>query len=150
LRASILAVNDGLSTNFNFIMGVMGAGMTNRSVILAGIVSILAGAFSMGMGEWLSLSTVNDRRIDFVKAGLVSFITFVIGASIPIAPFFFFDMDDALFNSAVLCACAMFTVGVSDGKKFPIRSGIKHVIVGLSIAFVTHFIASYIPFILGG
>lgn len=147
LRASILAINDGLCSNFNFVMGVIGAGITSRSIIVTGMVGILAGSFSMGMGEWLSLSTV-DKATDAIKAALYSFVAFIVGASIPIAPFFFLQPEDAVINAAVICACAMFTVGLVNGKRQPIRTGLKHVIVGMAIACVTHACASFIPAIL--
>jgi VIT1/CCC1 family predicted Fe2+/Mn2+ transporter len=145
LRASILAINDGLCSNFNFVMGVLGTGISSHAIVITGVVGIIAGAFSMAMGEWLSLSTVNDKRIDAVKAALYSFCAFVIGASIPIIPFIFLGSEDAIVNVTVICGCAMFTIGVADGgKKTPIKSGIKHIIVGLLIAAVTHFICSFL------
>ena len=146
LRASILAINDGLCSNFNFVMGVLGTGISNRAIIIAGIVGIISGAYSIASGEWLSLSTVNDKRIDALKAAVYSFCAFVIGASIPILPFIFLGAEDAIVNVTVICACAMFTIGVADGgKKTPIQSGIKHVIIGLAIAEVTHLCATFIP-----
>ena len=149
LRASILAVNDGLCSNFNFVMGVIGAGVTSKEIVLTGMVGIIAGAFSMGMGEWLSLSTVHDNRINAIEVALYSFVMFVVGASIPIAPFIFMDSEDAIINAAVVCGCAMFTVGVVDGRREHIKSGLKHLLVGLAIAGVTHICASFIPILLG-
>ena len=146
LRASILAINDGLCSNFNFVMGVLGTGISSRAIIIAGIVGIISGAYSMASGEWLSLSTVNDKRISALKAALYSFCAFIIGASIPILPFIFLGADDAIINTSVICACAMFTIGVADGgKKSPILSGLKHVIIGLAIAGVTHVCSAFIP-----
>ena len=155
LRASILAINDGLCSNFNFVMGVLGTGISDHAIVIAGIVGIISGAYSMASGEWLSLSTVNDKRIDAVKAALYSFCAFVIGASIPILPFMFLGAEDAIVNVTVICACAMFTIGVADGgKKTPLVSGVKHVAVGLAIAAVTHVCAMFIPdflsFVIGG
>lgn len=149
LRASILAINDGLCSNFNFIMGVIGAGATSREIVLTGMVGIIAGSFSMGMGEWLSLSAVRDSKINSIEVALYSFAMFIVGASIPIAPFLFMASEDAIINAAVVCGCAMFTVGVVDGKRDHIKSGIKHVLVGLAIAGVTHICSSFIPDLLG-
>ena len=55
LRAAIFGVNDGLVSNASLIFGVAGAGVANRVVILAGIAGLLAGAFSMGAGEYISV-----------------------------------------------------------------------------------------------
>jgi vacuolar iron transporter family protein len=55
LRAAIFGVNDGLVSNVSLIFGVAGAGVDNQVVILAGIAGLLAGAFSMGAGEYISV-----------------------------------------------------------------------------------------------
>ena len=148
LRAAVLAINDGLCSNFNFVMGVLGTGINNRDIIITGMVAVIAGAFSMGMGEWLSLTTMNNKKINVISAALYSFCAFVIGSLIPLMPFLFMDGKNALINSAIVCACAMFTIGVADTKKFPIKSGLRHIITGLLIAGVTYICSSFIPILL--
>jgi vacuolar iron transporter family protein len=55
LRAAIFGANDGLVSNLSLIMGVAGAGVENKVVILAGVAGLLAGAFSMAAGEYISV-----------------------------------------------------------------------------------------------
>ncbi|MEX0743299.1 MAG: VIT1/CCC1 transporter family protein, partial [Actinomycetota bacterium] len=55
LRAAIFGVNDGLVSNLSLIFGVAGAGVDNNVVILAGVAGLLAGAFSMAAGEYISV-----------------------------------------------------------------------------------------------
>ncbi|MBI4261437.1 MAG: VIT1/CCC1 transporter family protein [Actinobacteria bacterium] len=55
LRAAIFGVNDGLVSNLSLIMGVTGAGVSNRVILLTGVAGLLAGAFSMGAGEYISM-----------------------------------------------------------------------------------------------
>jgi VIT1/CCC1 family predicted Fe2+/Mn2+ transporter len=55
LRAGIFGLNDGLVSNLSLIFGVAGAGVSNHVVIIAGIAGLLAGAFSMGAGEYVSM-----------------------------------------------------------------------------------------------
>ena len=55
LRAAIFGANDGLVSNLSPIMGVAGAGAGNDVVILAGVAGLLAGAFSMAAGEYISM-----------------------------------------------------------------------------------------------
>jgi vacuolar iron transporter family protein len=55
LRAAIFGVNDGLVSNLSLIFGVTGAGVSNRFIVLAGIAGLLAGAFSMAGGEYISM-----------------------------------------------------------------------------------------------
>jgi VIT1/CCC1 family predicted Fe2+/Mn2+ transporter len=55
LRAAIFGVNDGLVSNLSLIFGVAGAGVSNKVVVLAGVAGLLAGAFSMAAGEYISV-----------------------------------------------------------------------------------------------
>jgi VIT1/CCC1 family predicted Fe2+/Mn2+ transporter len=54
-RAAVLGVNDGLVSNLALIIGVAGASASQGSVRLAGFASLIAGAFSMAAGEWVSV-----------------------------------------------------------------------------------------------
>ena len=55
LRAAVFGVSDGLVSNFSLIMGVAGASSSGRAVLVAGVAGLVAGACSMGSGEWLSV-----------------------------------------------------------------------------------------------
>lgn len=55
LRAAIFGANDGLVSNMSLIFGVAGAGVSNRVIIVAGVAGLLAGAFSMAAGEYISV-----------------------------------------------------------------------------------------------
>ena len=54
-RAAVLGVNDGLVSNLSLILGVAGASAGQGEVRLAGFASLIAGAFSMAAGEWVSV-----------------------------------------------------------------------------------------------
>lgn len=60
LRAAIFGANDGLVSNLSLIMGVAGATQNRSVVLLAGIAGLLAGAFSMGAGEFISMRVQRD------------------------------------------------------------------------------------------
>lgn len=64
LRAAVLGANDGLVSNLALVMGVTGAvsGATlgEESIVLAGLAGLLAGAFSMAMGEWISVQSSRE------------------------------------------------------------------------------------------
>jgi VIT1/CCC1 family predicted Fe2+/Mn2+ transporter len=55
LRAAIFGVNDGLVSNAALIMGFAGADQPRGVILLAGISGLLAGAFSMAAGEYISM-----------------------------------------------------------------------------------------------
>lgn len=56
LRAGLFGANDGLVSNLALILGVAGAGMDANYVLITGVSGLLAGALSMGAGEWVSVS----------------------------------------------------------------------------------------------
>lgn len=63
-------MNDGLVSNLSLIMGVAGAGVGNRVVLLAGVAGLLAGAFSMAAGEYVSMRVQREffERLIHVEA----------------------------------------------------------------------------------
>ncbi len=60
LRAAVLGANDGLVSNFCLIMGVAGSGAGNRIILLTGLAGLTAGACSMALGEWLSVTNARE------------------------------------------------------------------------------------------
>jgi VIT1/CCC1 family predicted Fe2+/Mn2+ transporter len=60
LRAGVLGVNDGLVSNFSLVMGVTGGTHDVSIVLLAGVAGLLAGAFSMAAGEYVSMRSQRD------------------------------------------------------------------------------------------
>jgi vacuolar iron transporter family protein len=60
LRAAVFGLNDGLVSNLSLIFGFAGAGVSNGVVVLAGIAGLLAGAFSMGAGEYVSMKVQRE------------------------------------------------------------------------------------------
>jgi VIT1/CCC1 family predicted Fe2+/Mn2+ transporter/rubrerythrin len=72
LRAVIFGVSDGLVSNLSLVMGVAGAASGNPSfILLAGIAGLLAGAFSMAAGEYISMQSQRElfeRQIALERA----------------------------------------------------------------------------------
>ncbi len=60
MRAAVLGANDGLVSNFCLIMGVAGAGTPNKIILLIGLAGLIAGACSMALGEWLSVTNARE------------------------------------------------------------------------------------------
>ncbi len=55
LRAAVFGVNDGLVSNLSLIMGVAGSEVGRTVIVVAGIAGLMAGAFSMAAGEYISM-----------------------------------------------------------------------------------------------
>jgi VIT1/CCC1 family predicted Fe2+/Mn2+ transporter len=60
LRAAVLGANDGLTSNLALVMGVAGAQLKSPVILIAGLTGLLAGAFSMAIGEWVSVQSARE------------------------------------------------------------------------------------------
>lgn len=60
LRAGVLGANDGLLSNLSLIMGVAGAASDNKTILITGLAGLIAGACSMALGEWLSVTSSRE------------------------------------------------------------------------------------------
>ena len=73
LRAAVLGANDGLVSNLCLVMGVAGAGQPAHTILLTGLAGLVAGAVSMALGEWLSVTNAREfarSQIDLEKEEL--------------------------------------------------------------------------------
>ncbi|CAA6829095.1 MAG: Nodulin 21-related protein [uncultured Aureispira sp.] len=68
LRASILGANDGILSTASLIIGVAAASDFREPIVLAGLAGLVAGAFSMAAGEYVSVSSQSDiEQADLVR-----------------------------------------------------------------------------------
>ncbi|QDZ14233.1 VIT1/CCC1 transporter family protein [Humibacter ginsenosidimutans] len=61
LRAAVFGAMDGLVTNIALIAGIGAAGASRGTIILTGLAGLVAGAFSMALGEYTSVTTQNEQ-----------------------------------------------------------------------------------------
>lgn len=60
LRPTVFGAVDGLVTNAALIAGVGGGGVSAHAILLTGFAGLVAGAFSMGTGEYISVTNQNE------------------------------------------------------------------------------------------
>ncbi|MCW2647676.1 MAG: vacuolar iron transporter family protein [Pseudonocardiales bacterium] len=60
LRPTVFGAVDGLVTNASLIAGVGAGGVSHHAVVLTGLAGLVAGAFSMGTGEYVSVTNQNE------------------------------------------------------------------------------------------
>ena len=60
LRAAVLGANDGLCSNLSLVMGVAGASISRHGILITGVAGLIAGAFSMALGEWVSVTSARE------------------------------------------------------------------------------------------
>jgi len=207
LRAAVFGVNDGLVSNCSLILGVAGAAASNSVILLSGIAGLLAGAFSMAAGEWVSVrsqremfeyqiglerkelaeypaeeaqelaliyearglppdeaaalatSTIADpaRALDTLAreelglnpdelgspwgAATFSFLSFAVGALIPLVPFLLLKGGAALGISIGVTAVALFAVGAAISLftgRSALRDGLRMLAIGSVAGALTY------------
>jgi VIT1/CCC1 family predicted Fe2+/Mn2+ transporter len=95
LRAAVLGANDGIVSVAGVVMGVAATGAKSEVVLIAGVAAVVAGAISMGGGEYVSVSAQRDSEASFGRtkaqinarpwaAAWSSFVAFSAGAILPL------------------------------------------------------------------
>lgn len=59
-RAAVFGANDGLVSNLSLVMGMAASGVGSHVVLLSGVAGLLAGALSMGAGEFISVRSQRE------------------------------------------------------------------------------------------
>ena len=62
LRAAVLGVNDGIVSNSSLMLGVAAASVSHKTVLATGVAGLAAGALSMAVGEYVSVSSQRDSE----------------------------------------------------------------------------------------
>jgi VIT1/CCC1 family predicted Fe2+/Mn2+ transporter len=207
LRASVFGISDGLVSNLSLVVGVAGAGPQGGTVLLAGVAGLLAGAFSMAAGEYVSMRSQRelferqiglermeletnpeeereelaliyrakgipkaeaDRLADTIiadpqvaldtlareelgldpselgspwAAAAGSFLSFAVGAFVPVLPYLFARGTLTIVPAIVLSALALFAVGASlslfTGRN-PLYSGVRMLALATVAASATY------------
>jgi VIT1/CCC1 family predicted Fe2+/Mn2+ transporter len=209
LRAAVFGINDGLVSNASLILGVAGASAEGSVIVLSGVAGLLAGAFSMAAGEYVSVRSQREMfeyqiglEADELKqypeeeagelaliyeargmkraeaqrmadeiiskpeqaldalareelglnpdelgspwgAGLFSFVSFGLGAAVPLLPFLLARGDAALLSSVGLTAAALFGVGAALSLftgRHSLRGGLRMLLIGAGAGSITFLI----------
>lgn len=67
LRAAVLGANDGIVSTSAVVMGVAGATSDNQAIATAGFAALVAGALSMAVGEYVSVSSQSDTEKAYIR-----------------------------------------------------------------------------------
>jgi len=218
LRAAVFGVNDGLISNCSLILGVAGASSNSTFIVLTGIAGLIAGAFSMAAGEYVSVrsqremfeyqiglerkelaqypdeeaeelaliytarglereqavalakSSIADpeRALDTLAreelglnpdelgspwgAAISSFLSFAIGALVPLMPFLLVRGGTALHAAIAATGAALFGVGATISLftgRSAARDGLRMLAIGAGAGAVTYAIGSILGASLG-
>ena len=148
-RDLILGGQDGLVNVLGIVLGLSAAATSEHTIIIAGLAAAFSEATSMGSVAYTA-AKADKVRIDtegekmFRGDAVIVGLSALVGAIIPLLPFFFLPTMIAVIFSIILSAISLFSLGVSAGKSVG-RSKAKS---GAEILFIG-FLAAFAGFIIG-
>lgn len=160
LRAGVLGANDGIVSTAALIIGVAAAHSSRAAVLTAGLAALLAGAVSMGLGEYVSVSTQRDAERVMVRAGdmdasamvrpwvaaIPSAVAFTVGAAIPLAAVLASPVRErvSITFAAVLAALVLTGVIAARLGDTPILRPTIRVVCGGAAAMAVTYLIGYL------
>lgn len=145
LRAAVLGANDGIVSVAGLVMGVAGAGVGRQGVLLAGVAAVIAGAVSMGGGEYTSVSAQKDTELANGRtpqqiaahpwtAAWASMVAFTSGALLPLLAIVIPPEEIRIPITAFSVVLALAITGfwaAKVGGGNPVKSVLRNVVVSL-------------------
>ncbi len=123
VRTIVFGITDSLVSTVGLLAGIDVAGAPHKVLALTGIVYAFVEAFSMAVGNFLSEESAEEYEMRAkvsdgppLFAGGVMFISFVLAAFIPLAPYFFLSTWVALVASIAISVLALFAMGILSAK----------------------------------
>ncbi len=138
LQSSIFGFNDALVSTTGVIVGVSTGTNDKSIVILAGVVTILVEALSMGAGQYSSSKSIHQLdKIDTFKvpviSGAIMFISYFLGGLVPLLPILLFPMEYSRDVAIIASLVGLFVLGFYKGKIVkvsPLKSALEILIIG--------------------
>lgn len=138
LQSAIFGINDALVSTTGVVVGIS-AGTGDKSVIiLAGVVTIMVEALSMGSGQYLSLKSAHqyEKKYDQkepIISGIVMYFGYIVGGLVPLIPILLLPVEQSRLVSIVAALIGLLLLGYVKGKIVkvsPVRSAIEVFIIG--------------------
>lgn len=138
LQSAIFGFNDALVSTTGVIVGVSTGTNDKSVVILAGVVTIMVEALSMGAGQYNSLKSARQlEKSEATKVPLISggimFVSYFLAGLIPLLPILLFPIEYSRNIAIVAALIGLFVLGYLKGKIVkvsPMRSAVEILIIG--------------------
>lgn len=151
LRDFVYGFHDGMVTTIAAIVAITAAGLDNKIIILVGFANMIADGISMSLGGYLSSKSQKDydKKMHLKPANIavVTFLSFVFAAFMPIIPYFFLPSQQALGYAVGVAVVSFFIVGslrTLFTKKNWFVAGIEMLVIGVVAVMAAYLIGSYI------
>lgn len=137
LRSVVFGVEDSLVSTTGVVLGVAAGSGDARFIALAGLVTVLVEAISMGVGQYLSEEAVHElepmHRDSPLQQGVFMFASYVAAGFVPLAPALLLPYPSSV--PAVLAASALGLFGLGYAKAALLgrprwRGGVRILVLG--------------------
>ena len=167
IREIVFGAEDGAVQNTALIAGMVGAGLANHIIVIAGLINAIAGVLSMSMGTYLSSKAERDALIANAEPGAITLrafspgrdaavmaIAYAAGALVPLLPFMlgFIDPTIAMQVAIVATGVALFALGAGKAivsHQSIMRSGLEMLILAAAAGFAGYLLGIAVGAIFG-
>jgi len=139
-RNFIFGAEDSLVSTVGLLAGIASAGMAQKEIIVSGVVLICVEAFSMFVGSFLSERTTEEsepgyriQKSNSLIAALIMFISYLLCGLIPLSPYFFIAVSQALWWSIGVSLLALVVLGFVSAEILRtkvLKNALRMVIIG--------------------
>lgn len=156
LKDLIYGANDGIVTTFAVVAGVVGAGLSTRTILILGFANLVADGFSMGASNFLSIRSdeavreeqgLKPREPHAVRHGIATFLAFLVIGVIPLLSYLVPSVPRDFFTAATVTLTTLFAVGAARSMvtvKGWWASGLEMLLVGATAAAVAYGIGGFV------
>ncbi len=154
LRVSLFGLEDGIVSTLGALTGIAAGSGSRYIVVLSGLVIIAVESLSMAAGSYLSSKSAfavisknkkGEKHLEKRSKmnALLMGVGYIIGGLIPLFPYLYLPIDQALGLAVGLAVSALFAAGAyaahHTGRRW-YRSGIEMVVVSLGAAVIGYLI----------
>ena len=140
VRNFIFGAEDSLVSTVGLLSGIIFAGISQREVIISGIVLISVEAFSMSVGSFLSERSTEESYAGFKEkesksflAAVIMFFSYLVCGLVPLFPYFIAGRDSAFLWSIAASLAALLVLGFASAKILKtnvLKSSLRMTVIG--------------------
>src|SRR3989338_3904048 len=152
IKDIVYGATDGIITTFALVAGVVGAQLSTSVILILGFANLLADGFSMASSDYLGTESENElstaRHPSPLASAGITFLSFIVGGFIPLAPYLFFPIGPNSFQKTLIATgLALLLVGSLRGlvaRKHFLRTAFETVVVGAIAATIAYGVGAFI------
>lgn len=141
----VYGATDGIVTTFAIVSSIVGAGLSNTTILILGFASLLADGTSMAAGNVLSERSRAGETPSLREAarhGAATFLSFVFAGVLPLLAYVLPEMGPGRFpTAAALAALALFSIGAARAaftELRPLRAGLEMLLLGVAAGGIAY------------